>query len=338
MVSKNRLGKDELYNPKKDERSSSVDLAKGTLVLLVIAGHVIVSDYYGKEIRDIIYSFHMPLFIGLSGYLLNCESLFRNSYVNIFEKYKYRLIVPWLIALLFYFIFHEIQRANSKILTNIFMELLFPFYHLWFIPAFLFWMLIVRLIGGYANLDHYITSVSIGSCSVLFALKENELFYNNYVENNLALKFFFKTLRPYYFAFFIFGINFRKMIKYFKSMDIGVIIIMTIFSWWLFFQVDGYMVSTITYYIFNLLLLSLLLLGLERDKFPRIVPLEWMGINSMGIYLWHMFPILIIKYFLNYSHIFNYYAAVIIAISVFFFAYSMLNRTKFFRQLLFGLS
>ena len=66
-------------------RSSTdwVVIAKGIGIILVVIGHFHpdTSPLYWSDIRVIIYSFHMPLFFVLSGYL----------YVN--GKYVYRELV-----------------------------------------------------------------------------------------------------------------------------------------------------------------------------------------------------------------------------------------------------
>ena len=58
-----------------ENRNIAIDIAKGIGIILVVWGHVIqVSagegnfDYWGNSIFEIIYSFHMPLFIFLSGF------------------------------------------------------------------------------------------------------------------------------------------------------------------------------------------------------------------------------------------------------------------------------
>ena len=57
------------------EREKWVDAVKGLAIYLVILGHAIQYatsqdyNYAGNSIFQIIYSFHMPLFMMMSGYL-----------------------------------------------------------------------------------------------------------------------------------------------------------------------------------------------------------------------------------------------------------------------------
>lgn len=54
-----------------DNRIQWIDKLKGFLILLVIIGHFGYANYPSMSIlHDLIYSFHMPLFIFLSGYVV----------------------------------------------------------------------------------------------------------------------------------------------------------------------------------------------------------------------------------------------------------------------------
>ena len=50
-------------------RNPAIDVVKGMLILLVIAGHLVPGSLTDSLARHLIYGFHMPLFIGLAGYL-----------------------------------------------------------------------------------------------------------------------------------------------------------------------------------------------------------------------------------------------------------------------------
>lgn len=55
------------------KRIEYVDIAKGIAIMLVVMGHVLQFDMAGANrnvVFSFIYSFHMPLFMSLSGYVV----------------------------------------------------------------------------------------------------------------------------------------------------------------------------------------------------------------------------------------------------------------------------
>lgn len=60
------------------ERDHSIDILKGIGILLVIMGHC---DIFGR-ISGLIYSFHMPLFIILSGYFFSYKDDIRKLIIG----------------------------------------------------------------------------------------------------------------------------------------------------------------------------------------------------------------------------------------------------------------
>lgn len=73
-------------------RQDWIDSLRGMAIILVIVAHL---NVVSSELNQYIYSFHMPLFFFISGYLFNAE-----KYINIgqryFEKKSHSLIIPYL--------------------------------------------------------------------------------------------------------------------------------------------------------------------------------------------------------------------------------------------------
>ena len=104
-----------------------VDYAKGIGVFLVIVGHLWYSSKY-PIVNQFIYSFHMPMFFILSGFVYNI-------YTNIsIEKYIKRKFIRILLPTIFYLIlgviksyFNGIHRIKTLIKLFIFWNGLCPF-------------------------------------------------------------------------------------------------------------------------------------------------------------------------------------------------------------------
>ena len=83
-------------------RNESIDVIKGTLIFLVIIGHILLGSLDNNGLRYFIYSFHMPIFFFLSGYLLNLQKISKNTAIVLLRKYWKRMLLQWIIALLVY--------------------------------------------------------------------------------------------------------------------------------------------------------------------------------------------------------------------------------------------
>ena len=124
------------------ERDDRIDSIKGFLIILVILGHIIGSCGEGEtceNVWQIIYVFHMPLFILISGYL----SSIKNDNKS-FWKSLTRIVVPLLI---FQFLFvviavfvSESAISPSFLVTN----LITPYWTLWYLLSLVFWRIMIQ--------------------------------------------------------------------------------------------------------------------------------------------------------------------------------------------------
>lgn len=90
------------------DRDNSVDVIKGIAILLVVLGHAIqfgTVNFDNNIIYKIIYSFHMPLFMFVSGYIASRTKIF--NYKFVLRKFN-TLVIPFIIWYLINYI------VNSK--------------------------------------------------------------------------------------------------------------------------------------------------------------------------------------------------------------------------------
>ena len=107
-----------------ENRISWIDNAKGIGILLVMLGHT--RGIFGHS--NFIYSFHMPLFFFLSGYLLSSDSL-KLSLISFVRKLHFKIIIPylffWVISYLYWFPINRIRSNNSMRLYDPFIGILY---------------------------------------------------------------------------------------------------------------------------------------------------------------------------------------------------------------------
>jgi fucose 4-O-acetylase-like acetyltransferase len=88
------------------ERDKKIDALKGFAILLVVLGHAIqvnVPDFDNNLIFRIIYSFHMPLFMFLSGYIAFRKN---EDYIPLITKKFKQLVIPFVCWYIFGYLFN----------------------------------------------------------------------------------------------------------------------------------------------------------------------------------------------------------------------------------------
>lgn len=128
----------------KDERDGHLDALRGAGILLVVFGHLIEQPSQQSPTLQAlyigIYSFHMPLFVFLSGIFAR-EALRGDDYRKIVRA----LFVP---LVLFQFVY----IAMSKLTGWYQYSLLTPYWLLWFIASLICWRLLLPLFASPAGL------------------------------------------------------------------------------------------------------------------------------------------------------------------------------------------
>jgi len=153
------------------KREDWIDLAKGVAILLVVLGHVINSyivsgefnEYisYTKYVYFTIYSFHMPLYFALSGYLYSKSKAISNV-----SEYK-KVALKKIIALGIPYIIFSLMQGTIQILLSRFTHnhigfsslahiLTQPILQFWFIYTLLFIFILVPLLEMIIKNDKFV--------------------------------------------------------------------------------------------------------------------------------------------------------------------------------------
>ncbi|ANO78864.1 TPA: acyltransferase [Escherichia coli] len=191
-------------------RLKEVDLLKGVAIFLVVWGHCIQFltsdryDFFGNYIFTAIYSFHMPLFMGISGYLFGL-SLGKKNLPDAIMSKLYQLIVPvisWSIML-------GLILNGSVTTADISYQLIFG---LWFIGT-LCVISIIFLVSHPLSVNYFLPS-TVAICLLLLLLPD---------DNNMKM---IKYLAPY----FAFGMMLPRIKHYACSIGVTAIAL-TFMSW-----------------------------------------------------------------------------------------------------------
>lgn len=134
-------------------RSIYIDNIKGLLIILVVLGHYLF-DIKNKDIINIIikiiYIFHMPMFVFITGYLSkNANSRSKKNLIKLFA---------------YYLLFNTIMILIDYNATGTF-KLFTPYFSYWYIIAVIIW----RLLVDKFNFKKYLIIV-LFMCAILVRL------------------------------------------------------------------------------------------------------------------------------------------------------------------------
>ncbi|WP_046214240.1 acyltransferase family protein [Paenibacillus wulumuqiensis] len=152
------------------KRDAYFDNVKFLLILLVVIGHLIEPLYDDPLLRPLyllIYSFHIPMFVLISGYF--AKNIGTGDYLN---KVISRLVIPYLVFETLYSLFDYWIYDRAELVFSYFT----PYWLMWFFFSMILWKVampyIIRiryalpiaigiaLLAGYANDAQYYASVS----------------------------------------------------------------------------------------------------------------------------------------------------------------------------------
>lgn len=165
----------------KGKTSNEISLLYTIGVLLTILGHSHPNDWslFPSQPVEFIYSFHMPLFFCISGYLFTkSNSLERDGYLKwIYNKSK-RLLIPYFVISAVSFIpktLLETGNFNAISLTGLFETFFAPrlniWGHFWFLPViFIFYFVFGLWKSIFFNKIKYKKCAVIGTFLVAIAL------------------------------------------------------------------------------------------------------------------------------------------------------------------------
>ncbi len=137
----------------EQKRLHYFDIAKGIGIILVIIGHI---EYVDQNVRNVIVSFHMPLFFILSGMLMNVTNEKNRELKGLILRKAKRIMLVYLvfsilyplIDILYYFVTGNGDPFGTLRINLVDSVLLYGNSVLWFLPALFFgeviWLLLLK--------------------------------------------------------------------------------------------------------------------------------------------------------------------------------------------------
>ncbi|GAB4074567.1 acyltransferase family protein [Barrientosiimonas marina] len=305
------------------ERNNMIDYVKGFAILFVVAIHTkavqgahlgIIDGDDANFIINTLARFAVPFFFAASGYLFvqKLNTIQRDNknaeQVQYAKKYIRKLIKLYLAWFIFYFLFElavnfiETEK-NSAALWNMFTNYIdhfslwsfiylgdgWPVYHLWFLPA-LIWAILILFLFIQMRLIRVLFVVSIGLHLIgLFGQSYSFLFdipFNT--RDGIFFALFYVTLGGMMAKYPVFASFARKMPTRSAVIWLGILSCVQILEGFITLQVydgkaENYFISTIP------LVIVLFLLVIKHNQMGKGSVMAKIGAKAVGIYVSHVF-------------------------------------------------
>lgn len=285
-------------------REDWIDSLKGISIILVVIAHL---NFVSSELNQYIYSFHMPLFFFISGYLFDAEKYIKKGKAFLERKF-YSLIIPYLlfsiIAYIFYILMDCIYQPEVQNVEILQKGVLFNVYTvicsmngflintpLWFLPCLFITELLFLISKKYSKSD-YNTAVLIIFFSVI------GFQYGNYVSFRMpwSIDIAFTGI-VFYAAGYFFEKDYKEILFRTNYSFIFVLFLMHIILSFINPRVDMYKLIYNNYFLFYISAFSGILVYIYTFKMAKASKiLVFYGRNSLTVLGFHYIIISILKY------------------------------------------
>lgn len=283
------------------ERDLSIDAVKGVAIIAVVVGHVCTSyynsglwqeDLTAKLLCDFVYSFHMPLFFIVSGYLSSIKKITHNNIKQFILNKIVAYGIPYITFSIIDFLFKILFKSyvNSPVsVSDLCLIFIYPIGILWFLYA----LLLISIVHAIMQVMFINSRIR---CIIEVVLAFLLLFItNNFVYSELGIYDAAKFLIWYIVG--VYGMpHLIKTIntKTYKALSIiGFIVFFIIETLWSFYNIDGVFGTFINFFITGIGCIAVYSIVAYYFKHQEL--LDYLGKNTMPIYLMHAYFISVIR-------------------------------------------
>jgi fucose 4-O-acetylase-like acetyltransferase len=273
---------------------------KGLLILIVVLSHCLPSSMA----LIFFYLFDMPLFMGLSGFLLK-QAAFDCGYKEYLKKIFHHLLIPWLIASVIFLPFRLTEKPLSPLS---FYDIIYPYYHLWYIPAYLIGAticyFIIRFKGQFWSTFFVTLFVTIvwyivyrfpltsADAASVFLIKYPADIYSHSLVSFRDLPLYWLGEKRFfsYIFFFVLGFGLRNLLIINRvNLLQNIFLILISFVTFVFFIFGKFsnIISVWPYLIFNISLVIFIMIFVAPQNWFQNKYLLKTGEWTLGIYLYH---------------------------------------------------
>ncbi|HBS5605132.1 TPA: acyltransferase family protein, partial [Klebsiella quasipneumoniae subsp. quasipneumoniae] len=297
--------------------------------ILVITGHILPGNA-NEGVRGIIYYFHMPLFLAVTGYFIKDKNL-KQTFKSLFTKYNTRLLTPYAIAFLAYTCsYFYLSIGISKIhIKHIVGAIIYPFYHLWYIPAILLFISYTKIIN---KNNRFIFGAFIISTIVSITwYAYGETLTSSYP----LIKYLGDKRFYYYYSFFLLGYILGNDTIVSIRVDVSLILCLIVPLLKHFINPSP-LLDAMFWYLFNLSLINLTVTTCRKSLIINENLLTKLGKTSLPVYLWHVAIISIVATLVDTNNSLYYIIVTLLVIALSLFFIYAHNKNKLLNKFFYG--
>lgn len=344
----------------KKKRDAYLDIVKGVAIIAVVVGHCIQfgsgaelmkGDFFYNDVFRFIYSWHMPLFMLVSGYLFSFSVRRHDWWALVISRFK-QLVLPMLSwALLITIVLCTLGGSNGAFIHDLAKHFLNDIWFLWAIFYNSLLVLVVRRLLA----DNIL--VYIGLYMLTFVVPDSF---------NAGL---YKFMYPFFVSSYLYGAGkLPRLERFFSGSKVQVLLLAVIvyaglfsmYGYYAYIYTSGYAVVGLRSHIFTewkfwndiyrMLIgfagsaVILLLLRLVYDNSRMILDRAWsllqnIGIASLAIYIisnyinGHVLPKVCRDFELNYAVTI---LESVLVVLVCYVGFAMIRRQRIANRFLFG--
>lgn len=325
-------------------RDYGIDWLKAFAIVLMVLGHAIqyslVCNFDANIIFRLIYSFHMPLFMLVSGYLIS-----PGKNISFLWKQFKLLIIPfllWMVLYSFYYRRMDLHNGNWSILSTYYLEVCKSPGKggLWFLWA----LYVIDVFYFFLRKSRYFYLLSAALVVLLYAL----------TPSFPELNFYGLGLFKIYYPYFLLGCFLRQYqiadkIKKWQVLLLVVVMVFLQIAWTRTGSVcafgmhiahDNNSIYALVVRILTPVPVLLLLFKVSRYFKQSNAVVQWLSANTLSIYASHFMWVYLFVYLLSTTILERSDVEIcivfIVALALTWATVSGINRVPVVRKLLFG--
>lgn len=149
-----------------NDRLLELDFLKGVMMILVVMFHLVILDVTYPTLRAAVYTFHVPIFMLISGYLSRVDKT-----LKVFRKGLFKLLLPYVIfetiyILMLYFggtFMHSTNSVDSFTFNGVLLRLAaYPLGAYWYLHALIICSSVYYLVCHFLNVNQITKLLIVG--------------------------------------------------------------------------------------------------------------------------------------------------------------------------------